>query len=148
VSGVRIHRVQEADRLVHSLGVFAVVPGIAFDVPVARGLRFRPFVELGIGKGTDRKKTEVLYGVGVGARLDRRAGDVLLTFGGEVNHRRSVTDAGVYEAHATFEAGVDAQISLGLKLWRRDVRGGGYVIARDFAGFTLTRPGFDPVDLD
>jgi len=27
-------------------------------------------------------------------------------------------------------------------------RGGGYVIARNFVGFTLTRPGFAPVDLD
>ena len=149
ISSVRVHlqAVQEAARLAHSLGVFAVVPGIALDIPVARGLRFTPFAEAGVGRGTDRNRTEVLYGVGASVRLDRSAGEVLLTYGGEVNHRRSATDAGVYESHSTFEGGVDAQIPLGFSIANRQVRAGGYFIARAFDGLVLLRPGFEPLTL-
>jgi hypothetical protein len=149
ISSVRVHLqdVKDAARLAHSLGVFAVVPGIGLDIPLARALRIRPFAEVGVGRGTDRKKTEVLYGFGASVRLDRRAGEALLTFGGEVNHRRSVTDTGVYEAHSTFEGGVDAQIPLGFSIASRGVRGGGYFIARVFDDLVLLRPGLDPVAL-
>jgi hypothetical protein len=149
ISGIRVHLqdVHDAERLAHSLGVFAVVPGIGVEIPLATGLRIRPFAEVGLGRGTDRKKTEVLYGIGASVRLDRQAGVARLTIGGEANHRRSVTDTGYYEAHSTFEGGIDAQVPLGFSIAHRQVRGGGYVIARVFDDLVLLGPELEPVAL-
>ena len=147
VTGARVTRTTNAGRFVRSLGVFAIVPGIAFDVPLTDTLRLHPFVEAGIGKGTAREKTEVLYGVGASARLDRQAGRLLVTVGGSAERRRLATDTGEYETHSTFEAGVDAQVPIG-SAGGRVVRAGGYGIARAFQGLRVTRPDLAPVDLD
>jgi hypothetical protein len=147
LSGVRVERVADAKRFASSLGVFAIVPGVELEIPLAPALRLRPFAEAGLGRGSDRNKTEVLYGAGASARFDRRAGRALLTFGGNAVRRRLATDVGEYEAHSTFEGGVDVQAPLDFSLGRRDVRGGGYLIARGFDGLVLKRPGLDPVSL-
>jgi hypothetical protein len=147
LSGVRVERTTTARTFVHSLGVFAIVPGVAFDIPLAARVRLHPFVEAGIGRGSDRHKTEVLYGAGASVRVDRRAGSVLLTAGGSAARRRAATDTGSYEAHSTFEGGADAQVPLGLAIGRRVIRGGGYAIARAFDGLAITRPGLEPVSL-
>jgi hypothetical protein len=147
VTGARVTRATNAGQFVRSLGVFAIVPGIAFDIPLADALRLHPFFEAGIGKGTARAKTQVLYGVGASARLDRQAGRGLLTFGGSAARRRLATDTGEYEAHSTFEAGIDAQMPIGTA-GGRVVRAGGYGIARAFQGLRVTRPDLATVDLD
>ena len=147
LSGVRIQRTTNAETFAHSLGVFAVVPGIALDIPLAEGVRLHPFAEAGVGKGSDRHETEVLYGAGASVRVDRHAGPTAFTFGGAAKRQRLATDVGVYEAHSTFEGGFDAQGPLGFSLGERAVRGGGYVIARAFEGLVLTRPGLEPVSL-
>jgi hypothetical protein len=148
LSGVRIHHTTNAATFVHSLGVFAIVPGIALEIPLAEGIRLRPFAEAGIGRGSDRHETEVLWGAGASVRIDRQAGAAQLTFGGNAKRQRLATDVGEYEAHSTFEGAVDVQVPLGFSFGRRTVRGGGYVIARAFDGLVLTRPGFEPVPLD
>jgi hypothetical protein len=147
VTGARVTRASDAGRFVRSLGVFAIVPGVALEIPLTDTLRLHPFVEAGIGKGTTRDKTHVLYGAGASARLDRQVGRVLLTSGGNVMRRRLATDTGEYEAHSTFEAGADAEVPIGTA-GRRVVRAGGYGIARAFQGLHVTRPDLTPVDLD
>jgi hypothetical protein len=147
LSGVRVQRTTNASTFVHSLGVFALVPGIAFDIPLAEGVRLHPFAEAGVGKGSDRHETEVLYGAGASVRVDRRAGSAALTFGGSAQRQRLATDVGAYEAHSTFEGGIDAQVPLGFSFGRRTVRGGGYAIARAFDGLVLKRPGLEPASL-
>src|SRR5262249_36453801 len=148
VSGVRVQRTTSASRFVHSLGVFAFVPGIAFDIPLADGVRLHPFAEAGVGRGSDRHETEVLYGAGASVRVDRRSGSALLAIGGSAKRQRLATDVGEYEAHSTFEGGLDVQVPLGFSVGSRAVRGGGYLIARAFDGLVLTRPEFEPVSLD
>ena len=147
LSGVRVTRATTAGTFVRSLGIFAVVPGIALDIPVAAGVRLHPFAEAGIGRGSDRHETQVLYGAGASVRIDRRAGAAQLTFGGNAQRQRLATDVGAYEAHSTFEVGADAQLPLGFSLAGRSVRGGAYGIARAFDGLVVTRPGLEPVSL-
>jgi hypothetical protein len=147
LSGVRIHHTTNADTFVHSLGVFAIVPGIAFDIPLAERVRLHPFAEAGIGRGSDRHETEVLWGAGASVRFDHQAGAAQLTFGGGAKRQRLATDIGEYEAHSTFEGGMDIQVPLGFSFGQRAVRGGGYAIARAFDGLVLTRPGIEPVSL-
>jgi hypothetical protein len=147
LSGVRVQRTTNAATFVHSLGVFAIVPGIAFDIALAEGVRLHPFAEAGVGRGSDRHETEVLYGAGASVRIDRRAGPASLTFGGSAKRQRLATDVGDYEAHSTFEGGVDVQVPLRFSSGPRAIRGGGYAIARAFDGLVLTRPGFEPVSL-
>lgn len=147
ITGARVTRATKAGAFARSLGVFAIVPGISLDIPLSETLRLHPFVEAGIGKGTAREKTEVLYGAGASARLDGRAGSVLLTFGGSAKRQRLATDTGEYEAHSTFEAGLDAAVPIGTA-GGRVVRAGGYGIARAFQGLQVTRPNLEPFDLD
>jgi len=147
VSGVRIHRTTNASTFVHSLGVFAIVPGIALDIPLAEGVRLHPFAEAGVGKGSDRHETEALYGAGASARIDRRVKQAVLILGGSAKRQRVASDVGEYEAHSTFEAGVDTEIPLGFSVGGRAARGGGYAIARAFEDLVLKRPGLDPVSL-
>lgn len=131
-----------------SLGVVSIVPGVEFEIPLRDRIRLQPFAEVGIGKGTSGGGAQVLYGVGMSARVDRTAGAVQLTFGGNAMRRRLATDVGEYEAHSTFEAGLDGQIPLGFSIGHRAVRGGAYGIARAFEGLHLTRPGLPAIDLD
>lgn len=147
LSGVRIQRATNAATFAHSLGVFAIVPGVAVDIPLAQGVRLHPFAEAGVGKGSDRHETEVLYGAGASVRVDRHPGSLALTFGGSAKRQRLATDVGAYEAHSTFEGGFDAQVPLGFSLGGRAARGGGYAIARAFDGLVLTRPGLESVSL-
>ena len=147
LSGTRVERTTNARTFVHSLGVFAIVPGIAFDIPVAEHIRLHPFAEAGVGRGSDRHETEVLYGAGASVRIDGRVRQAFLILGGSAKHQRLATDVGEYEAHSTFEAGLDAETPLGFSLGPHAVRGGGYVIARAFDDLVLTRPGLDPVSL-
>jgi len=147
LSGVRVQRTTSATTFVHSLGVFAIVPGIALDIPLAEGVRLHPFAEAGVGRGSDPHETEVLYGAGASVRIERRAGSASLTLGGSAKRQRLATDVGDYEAHSTFEGGVDVQVPLGFSSGPRAFRGGGYAIARAFDGLVLTRPGFEPVSL-
>jgi hypothetical protein len=147
LSGMRVTRTTNAGTLVRSLSVFSIVPGIALDIPVADGARLHPFAEAGIGRGSDRNETEVLYGVGASLRIDRAAGVARLMIGGSAKRQRLATDVGEYEAHSTFEAGMDAQVPLGFSLAGRSVRGGAYGIARAFDGLVVTRPGLEPVSL-
>ena len=147
VTGARVTRATNAGAFARSLGIFAIVPGIAFDIPLSDALRLHPFFEAGIGRGTAREKTEVLYGVGASARLDRHARRVMLTLGASAKRQRLATDTGEYEAHSTFEGGADAEVPIGTA-GSRVVRAGGYGIARLFQGLQVTRPDLEPVDLD
>jgi hypothetical protein len=147
LSGARVERTTNARTFVHSLGVFAIVPGIAFDIPLAEHVRLHPFAEAGIGRGSDRHETEVLYGAGASVRIDRHLREAILIVGGSAKKQRLASDVGEYEAHSTFEVGLDAEMPLGFSLGRRAVRGGGYVIARAFDNLVLKRPGLDPVSL-
>jgi len=147
LSGVRIHRTTNASSFVHSLGVFSIVPALSFDIPLAERVRLHPFAEAGIGRGSDRHETELLYGAGASVRVDRRAGHMALIIGGTAKRQRLATDVGDYEAHSTFEGGIDAQVPLGFAMGGHVVRGGGYGIARAFDGLVLTRPGLEPVSL-
>jgi hypothetical protein len=147
VTGARAERILAARSFVKTLGVVAIVPGIEFEIPVSDGVRLRPFAEAGVGRGTQSARTEILYGAGASARVDRSAGRVRLTFGGNAMRRKLAANGGEYDAHSTFEAGADAQIPLGFSIDRRAVRGGLYGIARAFDGLTLKRAGLDPIVL-
>jgi hypothetical protein len=148
ISGLRIQHQTNAGNLVRSLGVVAIVPGIQFEIPLASGVRLRPFAEAGVGKGTEGKPAQFLYGYGASVRFDRDVGPVHLIYGGDALRRRGVAAVGSYETHSTFEAGLDAQVPLGFTVAGRDARAGMYGIARAFGGLNLASLGLSPLDLD
>jgi len=147
LTSVRVESVSDVKPFVRKLGVASVVPGIELQIQVADRVRLRPFGEAGIGKGSDGGNTEVLYGVGVRARVDQTVRRVQLTFGGSAMRRKRGTGGGEYGGHSMFEGAVDAQIPLGFSVGGKRARGGFYTIARGFSGLELPREGQDPIVL-
>jgi hypothetical protein len=145
LTSVRVENISDVKPFVTKLGVAAIVPGIELMVPVSDRFRLRPFFEAGIGKGGGR--TEVLYGAGVRARVDRPARRVQLTFGGSAMYRKSGTSEDEYGGHSMFEGAVDTQFPLGFSVRSRKARGGFYVMARAFNGLEMPRANQDPAAL-
>jgi hypothetical protein len=147
LTSVRFETLADVKPFVKKLGIAAVVPGIELQIPVSDRFRLRPFAEAGIGKGTDGGRTEVLYGVGIRARIDQPYRRLQLTFGGSAMRRKRGTGGGEYAGHSMFEAAIDSQVPLGFSVGTRQARGGVYVIARGFNGLELPRAGQDPIAL-
>lgn len=147
LTSVRVENVSDVKPFVRKLGMAAIVPGIELIVPVTDRFRVRPFVEAGLGKGTDEGRTEVLYGAGLRARVDQAARRLQVTFGGSAMYRKRGTGGGEDSGHSMFEGAVDTQLPLGFSVGSRKARGGIYVIARGFNGLEIPRTNQDPIEL-
>jgi hypothetical protein len=126
---------------VKKLGIIALVPGIEVELPVGERVLFRPFVEAGLGKGSDGGGVEVLYGGGVRGRIVQPMERLRLTLGGAAVRKKAATSQRAYDGYSAFEAGVDAQVPLGFSIGRKSARGGVYTIARRFNGLEIRREG-------
>jgi hypothetical protein len=147
LTSLRVHGASDVGGFVKKLGIAAIVPGIELALPVStRGL-IRPFAEAGVGKGTAGGSVEVLYGVGVRARMTQPVKRLNLTIGGAASHRKAQADVRDYDAHSTFEAGVDGEVPLGFSIGQKAARAGLFTIARGFDGLELHREGQDPLVL-
>jgi hypothetical protein len=146
LSALRIETVSDLPRVVKSLGIAAVVPGIELEIPVGDRLRLRPFAETGIGKGTDGD-IEVLYGSGMRARMRHEFRRVHFRVGGSGMYRKLAKRGVEYDGHGTFEAGLDSQIPLGFEIGGKPALGGMYGIARKFNGLELKPVGQEPLVL-
>lgn len=147
LTSLRVEGASDVGAFVKKLGIAAIVPGIELELPVgARGL-VRPFVEAGVGKGTAGGSVEVLYGVGLRARMTQPVKRLNLLIGGAASHRKRQADVRDYDQHSTFEVGVDGQVPLGFSIGQKAARAGLFTIARGFSGLELRREGQDPVVL-
>jgi len=147
LSAVKIEGASDVGRFVKKLAIIALVPGIEVELPVGERVLLRPFVEAGLGKGSDGGDVEVLYGAGVRGHLVQPIKRLHLTLGGAAIRKKAATTARVYDGYSTFEAGVDAQVPLGFSIGRKSARGGVYTIARRFDGLEIRREGEPPVVL-
>jgi hypothetical protein len=130
---------------VRKLRLAAIIPGLEVEIPVGPRTMVRPFGEVGIGRGSGRSSTEVMYGAGVRARTARQLRALHLTYGGSVAGRKAPSSADSYDEYATFEAGVDAQLPLGFRVRSNPARGGVYVIGRGFDGLEMERSSQPPL---
>jgi hypothetical protein len=147
LTSLRVEGASDVGAFVKKLGIAAIVPGLELELPVgARGL-MRPFVEAGVGKGTEGGSVEVLYGVGLRARMMQPVKRLNLMIGGAASHRKRQADVRDYDQHSTFEAGVDGEVPLGFSIGQKAARGGLFTIARGFSGLELRREGLDPIVL-
>ena len=147
LTSLRVKGVSDVGGFVKKLGIAAIVPGMELELPVgARGL-IRPFAEAGVGKGTAGGSVEVLYGVGLRARMTQPVKRLNLIIGGAASHRKAQADVRDYDQHSTFEAGVDGEVPLGFSIGQRAARAGLFTIARGFRGLELQREGQDPLVL-
>ena len=141
-------RIEDIGGFVKKLGIAALVPGIDVELPVGERLLLRPFVEAGVGKGSDGGGVELLYGAGLRARFVQPIRRLRLTVGGAATHKRAATHVRAYDDYSTFEAGADAQVPLGFSIGKRAALGGVYTIARAFDGLEIRREGEPLVVLD
>ncbi len=147
LTSLRVEGASDVGVFVKKLGIAAIVPGLELELPVgARGL-MRPFVEAGVGKGTAGGSVEVLYGVGLRARMTQPVKRLNLIIGGAASHRKAQADVRDYDQHSTFEVGVDGEVPLGFSIGQKAARAGLFTIARGFSGLELRREGQDPVVL-
>jgi len=147
LSSLRVEGVADVGGFVKKLGIAAIIPGLELELPVGtRGL-VRPFAEVGVGKGTAGGSVELLYGVGLRARMTQPVRRLHLTIGGAASYRKAPADLREYDQHSTFEMGVDGQIPLGFAIGQKAARAGLFTIARGFSGLELQREGQDPVVL-
>jgi hypothetical protein len=140
LSAVRIEALSDVPRLVKSLGVAAIVPGIELEIPVGDRMRLRPFAETGFGKSSNGK-TEVLYGSGLRARTRHQYRQVRLQFGGSGMYRKLAARGDEYDGHGTFEAALDTQVPVGFAIQGSPASSGVYGIARKFNGLELKQDG-------
>jgi hypothetical protein len=145
LSSMRIEGVSSIGGFVRKLRIAAIIPGLEVEIPVGSRLLVRPFVEIGIGRGSGESSTEVMYGTGVRAQSFYDVKALHLTYGGAVAGRKTPALVDTYDEYAIFEAGVDAQLPLGLTVRNNPARGGVYVIGRGFNGLELERDRLDPI---
>ena len=141
LSALKIEGASGVGGFVKKLGIVALVPGIEVELPVGERVLLRPFVEAGVGKGSDGGGVEVLYGAGLRARMVQPIRRLHLTVGGAATHKRAATHLRVYDDYSMFEAGADAQVPLGFSIRKKAARGGFYTIARAFDGLEIRREG-------
>jgi hypothetical protein len=147
LSSLRIDGVSSLGGFVRKMRVAAIIPGLEIEVPVGGRALLRPFVEAGLGRGSERSSTEAMYGAGVRARSTHRWRRMHLTYGGAVAGRKAPTIADSYDAYASFEAGGDAQLPLGFTIRGSEARGGVYAIGRAYDGLEFKRTGRAPIEL-
>ena len=134
-------RIEDIGGFVKKLGVAALVPGIDVELPVGERVLLRPFVEAGVGKGSDGGGVELLYGAGLRARIVKPIRRLRLTVGGAATHKKAATHVRAYDDYSMFEAGADAQVPLGFSIRKKAARGGFYTIVRGFDGLEIRREG-------
>ena len=132
---------------VRKLRIAAIIPGLEVEIPVGARTLVRPFAEAGIGRGTGRSSTEVMYGAGVRARSSQELRVLHVTYGGSAAARKRPALADLYDDYGAFEAGIDAQVPLGFRVRNNQARGGVYVIGRGFHGLELERENQPPIVL-
>jgi len=147
LSSLRVESASDVGTFVKKLGIAAIVPGVELEIPLATRALLRPFAEAGIGKGTAGGSAEVLYGLGVRARLTQPVKRVAFTIGGAASHRKRPSQVREYDEHSTFEIGIDGQVPAGFSIGTRAARLGLFSIARAFNGLTLRPEGQNPVSL-
>jgi hypothetical protein len=147
LTSLQIDGISSLGSFVRKLRVAAIIPGLEMEIPVGARTLVRPFVEVGIGRGSGRSAAEVMYGAGVRARTVLQPGRWHLTYGGSIAGRKTPALAATYDEHAGFEGGIDAQLPLGFTIRNNAARGGVYVIGRAFDGLELERVGQPPLVL-
>lgn len=145
LSSLRVSGVSDIGPFAKKLGIAAIVPGLELEIPLRDNMRMRPFAEVGFGHGGGR--TEALYGMGDRLMIQNDVGVAHLTYGGSAMYRNSYTNDNGYDGHGTFETGLDTQVPLGFSVGSKEARGGGYFIARKFAGLELTPENGEPLTL-
>jgi len=148
LSSLRIEDTSDVGGFVKKLAIVALVPGVELELPVGERVLLRPFVEAGVGKGSDGGGVEVLYGAGLRGRIVQPIQRLHLTVGGAATHKKAATNVRVYDHYSIFEAGADAQVPLGFSIRQKAARGGVYTIARAFDGLEIRREGEPPIVLD
>ena len=147
LSSLRIEDTSDVGGFVKKLAIVALVPGVELELPVGERVLLRPFVEAGMGKGSDGGGVEVLYGVGLRGRIVQPIRRLHLTVGGAATRKKAATSVRVYDHYSIFEAGADAQVPLGFSIRQKAARGGVYTIARAFDGLEIRREGEPPIFL-
>jgi hypothetical protein len=148
LSAIQIENTSDVGSFVKKLAIVAVVPGVELELPVGDRVLLRPFVEAGVGRGSDGGDVEVLYGAGWRGRIVQPIRRLRLTAGGAAIHKRAATNVRIYDDYSIFEAGADVQVPLGFSIRQKAARGGVYTIARAFAGLEIRREGQPPIVLD
>jgi hypothetical protein len=92
LSALKIEGASGVGGFVKKLGIVALVPGIEVELPVGERVLFRPFVEAGLGKGSDGGDIEVLYGAGVRGHIVQPIERLHLTLGGAAIRKESGHD--------------------------------------------------------
>ena len=105
-----------------TVGSVAFVPGIEYEIPIRKNLRFKPFLQAGLGKDLSGGDTAAIYGIGNRTRytipwkrFEFSLGNTL----GVLGH--SVWNGGNSELVGMFELGVDALHPTGIKLGGEEV---------------------------
>jgi hypothetical protein len=147
LSSSRIEVFTDIDDFVTNLEAASIIPGVEFVVPVRDRWQIKPFAEAGVGRAGSGSGTEVLYGAGVRARGDYRAGRVALMLGAAAAYKRPSTSRSEYDAYSRLEIGADAQLPLGFSVGGRAASGGLYGIVRGFSDLELATLGDDPIVL-
>ena len=146
LASLRITGASDVGGFVKKLSIAAIVPGMELVLPVGERGLIRPFAEAGIGKGTEGS-VEVLYGVGLRARMTQPVKRLNLIIGGAASHRKAQADVRDYDEYSMFEVGVDGEVPLGFSIGQKKALGGLFTIARGFSGLELRREGQDPIIL-
>lgn len=147
LTSLRVIDVSNIGGFLKKLGIAAVVPGLELQLPVGTRALIRPFAEAGIGQGSAGGSVEVLYGLGVRARMTHDVKRLNLIVGGAASRRKAQADERDYDEHSTFEVGVDAEVPLGFSIGDKTTHAGLFAIARGFSGLELQREGSDPIVL-
>jgi hypothetical protein len=147
LTSLQIDGVSSLGSFVRKLRISAIIPGLEMEIPVGARTLVRPFGEVGIGRGSGPSAAEVMYGAGVRARTVQQVRRLHLTYGGSIAGRKTPALADSYDAYASFEGGVDAQLPLGFTIRNNPARGGVYIVGRAFDGLELERAGQPPIVL-
>jgi hypothetical protein len=133
--------------VVASIQSVVVIPGIELLFPVGERWEVKPFAEIGIGDDSRTGTTYLLYAAGIRARGRYEAGPFELMAGTAFTYRSPADTDVVENWYSTVEAGLDAQLPLGLAVGSAEARGGGYAILRHFSDLELELVRDGPFDV-
>ena len=133
--------------VVESIQSVAIIPGVEFLFPIGERWVVKPFAEAGIGDDSRTGETHLLYAAGIRARGEYQARPFELMVGAAFKYRNGSSAEIVKDWYSTVEAGVDAQVPLGLSVGAGEAYGGAYAIARYFSDLELEHLVERPFDI-
>ncbi len=145
LSSARVEALGDVQPFITNLQAVAIIPGVELVVPLGERWQLKPFAEVGVGAGSANGDLEVLYGTGVRSTGSLPAGRLDLTVGAAAAYKKPATSRTEYDGYSRLEAGVDAQLPLGIKLGIRHAKGGVYGIVHRFYDLDLGRLGRRPI---